>query len=447
MTEHGLRIPPHNEEAEQSVLGSMLLDNAALSVGIASLTPDSFYRPAHQKVFSAICSVNDSGDPVDQISVVEMLSRDNELVTVGGALFVTELTEGIPSTANIKHYCKIVSDKHLLRTAIIESSDITGTAYDGAASPAMILDKVNNLSSTLLNEKSSEYSELSTAGDDARSIITNRFDNPGSFPGMSTGVSELDHLIGGLKEPDLIVIAARPSVGKTALALQIGKHVALDSNPVGIISLEMSATQIYLRNLFSEAEVPAELLNSGEMKTFQLNRLMASSQVIDDLPIYIDDNTDATANQIIAKAHHLINSKGIKLLIIDYLQLMDGDGKENRNLELGKITRRLKQLCKKAMVPIILLSQLTKDAHGRRPVLKDLRDSGAIEQDIDICLFIHRPETSGVDVLDGNISAKGFTEMILAKNRNGKIGDFRMNFVGEFVRFESIIQYEIKDIV
>lgn len=438
MSEMNLRIPPHNDEAEQSVLGSMMLDSDALSVGLSMLSSESFYKPAHQKIFTAIKKVHEAGDPVDQISVVSYLNDDKELVVSGGSYYISELTEKVPSTANVKYYAREVSDAALIRAAIVESSNITAAGFDGSISPQAMLEKVNSLASKLINKNSSGYVMLEDISGDALDAVTDRFDNPNSFPGKRTGILEIDKVLGGLKGGDEIIIAANPSIGKTALALQIGRNFAADGNPVGVISLEMSKKQLYLRTLFSEASVPGDLLNYGAIQPDQYKKLLHASQDINKFPLYIDDSTDGSAGQLIAKAQHLINSKKIKLLIIDYLQLMDEPGESNRNLEIGKITRMFKQLAKKADIPVVILSQLTKDAYGRRPSLKDLRDSGAIAQDADIVIFIWRPEQHGIDLMPDGTSSSGVAIIDIAKHRNGPTADFRMSWVKEYARFESL---------
>jgi len=431
-------IPPHDTDAEKSVLGSMMLDQPALAECLSILSEDSFYTPKHQKIFRIIKSLSAEGLPADQMSVASRLRDEQEIEMVGGSLYISELTDGIPSTANAGYYATIVSDKYVLRTVISSLDDIIKVSYNGAVAPSALLAKINDVSSALISDKSSGYVKLESVADDAVATITERFDNPGAYPGMPTGIYEVDNVLGGLKGGDEIIVAANPSIGKTAFAMQIGRNVAFDGNPVGIISLEMAKKQLYLRTLFSEASVPGDLLNSGTMKTEQYSRLLTAATMVNKLPIYIDDSTDATASQIIAKAQHLVNSKGVKLLIVDYLQLMDEPGHSNRNLEIGKITRQIKQLAKKADIPIIVLSQLTKDAFGRRPVLKDLRDSGAIAQDADIIIFLWRPEQHNIDVMYDGSSSEGVALIDIAKHRNGPTADFKMRWVKEYTRFEPL---------
>ena len=356
----------------------------------------------------------------------------------GGAYRITELTERIPSTANAGYYAKQVSDKYIMRATIIDLTKIVGDSYSEATSPQDVLSKLNDVSSRLINEKSSGYVKLETAADEAMGMVIERHSNPDALLGLSTGIYEIDSTLGGLKGADEIIIAARPSMGKTAMAMQIARNVAHDGNPVGIISLEMATKQLYIRTLFSEASVDGTLMNSGVISDEQLNKLMTAASSLNEMPIYIDDSTEGSASQIIAKAQHLINSKQIKLLIIDYLQLMDEPGNSNRNLELGKITRALKQLAKKADIPVIILSQLTKNADGRRPVLKDLRDSGAIEQDSDIIIFIWRPEQNNIDVMPDGGSSDGIALIDIAKNRNGQTADFKMKWVKEYTQFDPL---------
>jgi len=431
-------VPPHDSGAEESVLGAMMLDGSALSECLAILEDESFYSPGHQKIFGAIKSLYDEGKPSDQISVISRLKDDKEIEMAGGTHAVSELTDKVPSTANASYYASVVSDKYALRTVIKKLSEIVSVSYDGAIAPGSVLSKINDVSAGLINDKSSGYVRLSDVAEDAVSVIADRFNHPETFPGVSTGIYEIDNVIGGLKGGDEIIIAATPSIGKTAMAMQIGRNVSAQKVPVGVISLEMSKRQLYLRTVFSEASVSSSLLNSGQMDVEQYDKLLKAATRVNEFPMYIDDSTDATAGQIIAKAQHLVNSKGIGLLIIDYLQLLDEPGHANRNLELGKITRSLKQLAKKADIPIIILSQLTKDAYGRRPVLRDLRDSGAIAQDADIIIFLWRPEQHNIDIMPDGGSSEGVALIDIAKNRNGSTADFKMKWVKEYVRFEPI---------
>jgi len=434
-----LRIPPHNEEAEQSILGSMMLDREALSIGLSLLSPDSFYRPSNEKIFSAIKGAHEDGNPVDQISVVNELKKAGDLEMAGGAYYITELTEGIPSTANAGYYAKEVADKATLRTVISDLSKIVGVAYDGTQDPARILSKMNDASAKLLSDKSGGYVKLSESSFEALDVVSDRYNRPDAFTGIPTGIIEQDRLIGGLKGGDLIILAARPSMGKTAYALQLVRNVAHDDVPVGVLSLEMTRKQLYLRQLFSEASVDSSLLNSGRMSEEEFKRLLKKSEVLNKLPLYIDDGGDAMASQLKAKAEHFIASKKIKLLIIDYLQLMDeSSGDSNRNLELAKITKMFKQLAKKLDIPVIILSQLTKEADGKRPTLKNLRDSGAIEQDADIVIFIWRPEQNNIDIMPDGSNSEGVALIDFAKNRNGQTGEFKLRWIGKHTRFESM---------
>lgn len=432
-----LRLPPHNEEAEQSVLGSMMLDPDAVLVAFGQLTSSDFYRPAHSKIFDAIRRVGNEGNPVDQISVVDMLKSHDDLQSVGGAYYITEITEKVPSTANIKYYVTEVLEKSQLRTAIHGANEVMVSAYEGRVRPDNILSKLNKMASKIIRSVSGGYSKMEAISDEAMDTVIQRFEKPDIIPGLPTGIYEIDSIVGGLKGGDEIIIAARPSMGKTALALQIGNHVASNGDGVGVISLEMAKKQLYLRSLFQEARVPSDLLNFGAMSRDQFKELTRTSAEINKWPLYIDDASDGTASQIIAKAEHLCVSKNIKLLIFDYLQLMDEPGKENRNLEIGKITRMIKAKAKSLNIPIIVLSQLTKDADGRRPVLKDLRDSGSIEQDADVVIFIWRPEQNGIDVNEDG-SMKGVAYIDVAKHRNGRTGDFKMAFIKEEVRFTQL---------
>ncbi len=447
-TSQNLRLPPHNEEAEQSVLGSMMLDRMALSSAMEFLDADSFYRPAHQKIFNAILNLDERAEPVDQISVADELKRSGDLQAAGGAYYITELTEKIPSTANARYYAKLVMESSALRSLIHLSAELSTEAYETRERVDDLLEKAEQKIFKLSEKrfKTTGFVKIRTALDEAFAQADKFHADPGAIRGVATGFDALDNLTSGFQNSDLIIVAARPSMGKTALALSVARNAAVNfGHKIAIFSLEMSNHQLAMRLLCSEARVDAHLVRTGRLPSNLWPRLSTAAGKLADAEIYLDDSASLNITELRAKARRLKADKQIDLIIVDYMQLLQGSGRvESRQQEISQISRSFKMLAKELDLPIISLSQLSRavETRGgdRRPILSDLRESGSIEQDADVVMFIYRPEKYGVLDDDGN-TQEGIAELIVAKQRNGPTGTVKLSFVDKFASFENLAAY------
>lgn len=447
-TSQNLRLPPHNEEAEQSVLGSMMLDRSALSTAMEFLDAESFYRPAHQKIYSAILNLDERGEPVDQISVVDELKRSDDLQAAGGAYYVTELTEKIPSTANVRYYARLVMESSALRSLIQLSAELSTEAYETRERVDDLLEKAESKIFELSEKrfKTADFVQIRHALDEAFAQVDKFHENPGGIRGVATGFDQLDNVTSGFQNSDLIIIAARPSMGKTALSLSIARNAAIDhGHKVAIFSLEMSNYQLAMRLLCSEAKVDAHLVRTGRLPSNLWPNLSSAAGRLADAEIYLDDAASLNITELRAKARRLKADKDIDVIIVDYLQLLQGSGRvESRQQEISQISRSLKMLAKELNIPVIALSQLSRAVEMRggdkRPILSDLRESGSIEQDADVVMFIYRAEkyVSDEESLE---EVKGLAEIIIAKQRNGPTDTVRLTFIDRFAAFQNLASY------
>ena len=441
-----LKLPPHSIEAEQSVLGGLLLDNGAADRIADFLSGDHFYSDAHRLLYNAIMQLVADNKPADVVTVAEALGSINKLDYVGGMTYLAALVENVPTAANIRRYAEIVHERAILRRLAAAGGEIAESAFHPLGrSVREILDQAET--------KVFEIAEHGARGQqgfqDIRPLLTqvverieflyNR-DNPSDVTGIATGFTDLDRMTSGLQEGDLIVIAGRPSMGKTSLALNIAEHVALVLKmPVAIFSMEMGATQLAMRLMGSVGRLDQQKIRTGRLTNDDWERLSGALGKLNDAPIHIDETPAMNALEVRARARRLARQYGGKLgaIIVDYLQLMQAvsDG-ENRATEISEISRSMKALAKELKVPILALSQLNRSLEQRpnkRPVMSDLRESGAIEQDADVILFIYRDEVYNQDTQD-----KGVAEIIIGKQRNGPIGMVRLAFLGENTRFENL---------
>ncbi len=441
-----LKLPPHSIEAEQSVLGGLLLDNGAADRIADFLSGDHFYSDAHRLLYNAIMQLVADNKPADVVTVAEALGSINKLDYVGGMTYLAALVENVPTAANIRRYAEIVHERAILRRLAAAGGEIAESAFHPLGrSVREILDQAET--------KVFEIAEHGARGQqgfqDIRPLLTqvverieflyNR-DNPSDVTGIATGFTDLDRMTSGLQEGDLIVIAGRPSMGKTSLALNIAEHVALVLKmPVAIFSMEMGATQLAMRLMGSVGRLDQQKIRTGRLTNDDWERLSGALGKLNDAPIHIDETPAMNALEVRARSRRLARQYGGKLgaIIVDYLQLMQAvsDG-ENRATEISEISRSMKALAKELKVPILALSQLNRSLEQRpnkRPVMSDLRESGAIEQDADVILFIYRDEVYNQDTQD-----KGVAEIIIGKQRNGPIGMVRLAFLGENTRFENL---------
>jgi replicative DNA helicase len=430
------RIPPHSMEAEQSVLGSMLLDKEAVAVAIEQLKGEDFYSDAHKEIFEAILILYDRGKPIDLVTLVEELRQRGTLDAVGGVAYVTDLSMAVPSTANIQHYVNIVEEKCILRRLIQASNEILKVSYEGQQELELILDLAEKMIFNISQKRTTQGFEpikeiLLTAYEKIEELSKNK----GKITGVPTGFKDFDLKTSGLNPSDFVLVAGRPSMGKTSFVLNIAQYAAIHANiPVGIFSLEMAKDQLVQRMLSSEANVELQKIRTGDLTESEWIKLVQSARPLSQAPIFIDDTPGLTVTQMRSKARRLKMEHGLGMIIIDYLQLMSGSGRvENRQQEISEISRSLKALARELQVPVVTLSQLSRAPEARtdhRPMLSDLRESGAIEQDADLVAFLYRDEYYNPDTEKKNIA-----EVIIAKQRNGPTGTVELVWLGQFTKF------------
>ena len=438
-----LNVQPHSEEAELAVLGSMLSSKEAVSKSIQWLTPDVFYKDAHGKIFSAMELLFDKGEPVDTVSVIDLLKKNKELESVGGTYFVTGLVESVPTAAHVERYSKIVMEKALLRSLITLSHSIAKEAYEDSQDVADILDTVEqsifSITQNRLKGGFTQINDIVVAALEKLELIRA---SGGSVIGVPSGLLDLDDITSGFQEGDLIIIAGRPGMGKTALALSMIRNAALEADVgVGMFSLEMANHQLAMRLLCAEARVDSHFVRTGKLPAKLWKNLGLSAGDLEKAPIYLDDSPALTVLELRAKARRLKTEHNIGMIVVDYLQLMQGPrGVENRQQEISVISRSLKALAKELSIPVVALSQLSRAVEqraDRKPQLSDLRESGAIEQDADVVIFLYRPWVYSQEDED-----EGKAEIIVAKQRNGPTGHISASFISKYARFENLSQAE-----
>jgi replicative DNA helicase len=436
-----LNVPPQHIEAEESLLSAILVDNTALLEVVETLTPSDFYRTAHQKIFAAMSDLFERGEPVDVVTLNNSLKEKGQLEVVGGPAYLARLLDAVPLAVNAQHYARIVHDKAVLRRLIEKSNAIAKRCFQEQGAAEDIIDFAEASIFEVTEKKARQaFYPLSKLIDSNIDFLEEKQKNKSLVTGVPTGFSHIDNLTSGLQNSDLIILAARPSMGKTALALNIARNAAVDAGvPVAIFSLEMSKEQLSLRLLCAEARIDSSRLRSGFFSMEDWERLTDAAGVLSAAPIFIDDSPSLSAMEVRAKARRLKMDKNIGLIIIDYLQLMQARGSaERRDLEISEISRSLKALAKEINLPVVALSQLNRmleQRNDRRPRLSDLRESGALEQDADVVAFIYRDEVYNKEE---NNPHKGTAEIILAKQRNGPIGEVRLTFLSVYTRFENM---------
>lgn len=437
------RIPPQSLEAEQSVLGSMLIDKEVVPVVMEILKSEDFYRPDHKEIYDVIIELFDRAQPIDLITVSERLKLHGKLDLVGGLEYLTNIATEVPTTANVKHYAKIVEEKALLRKLIKASSDIVDLGYNASEEVSFILDKAEQNIFDILQKRSSQgFVPIKDVLVDTFNKLEELYNNSGNITGIPTGFADLDFKTSGLHNSDLILIAARPAMGKTAFALNLAQNAAVHSNvPVAVFSLEMSREQLVNRMLCSEAMVDSNRMKTGKLEDNDWQKVAKALGPLSEAPIFIDDTPGVSITEIRAKCRRLKLEHNLGLVIIDYLQLMQGSRSksENRQQEISEISRSLKILAKEINVPVITLSQLSRAPEARtdhRPILSDLRESGAIEQDADIVMFLYRD-----DYYNPETEKKNIAEVILAKHRNGSTGTVELVWLGQYTKFANLEKF------
>jgi len=433
------KVPPQQIEAEQSLLGGILIESQGLPAALEVLRGEEFYRDAHRTIFQAFQELFQRNEPIDLITTTEYLSEKNQLDKVGGATYLASLTEMVPSAANVSAYARIIHDKALLRKLIQTANEITALCYGGGKNVEEILDQTEAAIFAVTE------SRIRTSYSPLKEIVKKSIENIERFQeyremvtGVASHYTDLDKLTAGFQPSDLIIIAARPSMGKTALALSIARNVAMVGGiPVGVFSLEMSKEQLAMRLLCAEARVDSHKIRTGFLSQQECVKMLNAAGKFMDTPMYIDDTPAISVLELRAKARRMKADRGLGLVVVDYLQLMQGrQGVERREQEISDISRSLKGLAKELNVPVIALSQLNRKVEERnqkRPLLSDLRESGAIEQDADVIAFIYRDEVYNKDSPD-----KGIAEIEISKHRNGPIGRVKLKYIDTYTRFENL---------
>jgi replicative DNA helicase len=433
------KVPPQNLEAESSVLGGILLENDAINQVLELLRVEDFYREAHRKIFRAMIEITDRIEPVDLITLSEFLKGKNELDSVGGTAYLASLADFVPTAANISYYARIVREKAILRSLIHTATEIATRGYEEQGNVEEFLDSAEKVIFDISEKKiKAAFVAVGDMITETLKTVERLYQRKEMVTGVPTGYEDLDKLTAGLQPADLIIVAGRPGMGKTAFALNIAANAAYNGVGAAVFSLEMAKEQLVLRMLCSEARVNSSKVRSGYLGERDFPQLAKAAAKLHEAPIYIDDTPAISILELRAKARRLLRdrSKKVGLIVVDYLQLMRGMGTaNNREQEISEISRSLKALAKELNVPVMALSQLNRrveDRGDRRPQMSDLRESGAIEQDADVILFIYRDEVYSKDE-----SKKGLAEVIVAKQRNGPIDTINLTFLGEYTRFEN----------
>ena len=435
------RTLPHNLEAERSVLGAIIAYNPAFNLAAERLQPADFYRDAHRRIFGRMIDLSERQSAIDFVTLKEELAREGELDQVGGPAYITSLVDGVPHSTNVEHYARIVKEKAILRNLIHAANGILHDAYDAEDAPDEILDRAEQAVFAVADRRvQAGFTAMEHVVKANYANIEALFEQKRLVTGVPSGFADLDAMTRGFQKGDLVIIAGRPSMGKTSLALNIAQYVALQPDQtVGVFSLEMSTASLFLRLLTGQAQIDGHRLMSGIIGKSDYARIAQALEALSAMRLHIDDTANVGVLEMRAKARRLKAEHGLSLLVVDYIQLMQGRGKyENRTLELGALSRALKGLAKELDVPILVLSQLSRAPELRsdhRPQLSDLRESGALEQDSDVVLLIYRDE---VYSRDPNSPDAGIAELIVAKQRNGPTGVVKLAFLREQTRFSNL---------
>jgi len=436
----GDRVPPQAHEAEIAVLGAMMLDMEAIGAGAELLTAESFYRDSHRKIFRAIMELFSKSEAVDLVTLTQELKRKKELDDVGGAAYLSTILGSVPTAANVRYHAKIVLEKAVLRRLITTATEVVQEAYDAGGDAAEILDRAENMIFDISQSRvRRDFMPMREILKHSFEVIQELYDKKEHVTGIGSGFDDLDKLTSGFQRSDLVIIAGRPSMGKTAFALNITANAAVKHDtPVAIFSLEMGKEQLVQRMLCSEARVDAHKLRTGYLADRHWSSLTTAAGQLSEAAIYIDDTPAMTVLEMRSKARRLKAEVDVGVLIVDYMQLMRGTGRvENRQQEISEISRSLKALAKELQVPVLALSQLSRAVEqrggDRRPILSDLRESGAIEQDADVVMFVYRGEQ-----YERTPENQGMAEIIIGKQRNGPTGTVKLAFRSECTRFENL---------
>ena len=435
------RIPPHSVESEQSILGSIILDKEAIITVAETIQPMDFYKEAHKIIYESMLKLNSNNEPIDLITLIEELRKEGHLDSIGGISYLTSLSTIVPTTSNVKYYANIVKEKSVMRQLIKASNEIINLGYDASTDVQEILDKAEKNIFDISQEKSGDdIQPINVVLQDTFEMIEKLCTDKSEVTGITTGFADLNKKINGLQRTDLILLAARPAMGKTAFSLNLVQNAALKGDAsVAVFSLEMSKEQLVQRMLSAQSNVELSKIKTGNLGESDWPRIIDGMAVLSEANIFIDDTPGIKISEIRSKCRRLKIEKGLDLILIDYLQLMEGEGKnENRQQEIAKISRSLKILAKELDCPVVALSQLSRSPELRkdhRPILSDLRESGSIEQDADIVMFLYRDEYYHDDSEKKNIG-----EVIIAKNRHGETGNVELVWFGQVQKFADKIR-------
>ena len=438
------KLPPQAVEVEQAVLGAMMIDASAVTEAIDVLRPEYFYKPEHKVIYGAIASLFEKSQAIDIMTVANELKKNGELEVAGGAYYVATLTNKVASAAHIEEHAKIVQQKYIQRELIRVGSEMTKAAYEDSSDPLELLDEAESKLLTIgENNFRSDYTDMHLLVKEAISEVEAVSKQTDKLSGVPSGFPELDRLTSGWQKGTLLILAARPGMGKTAFALTMARNIAVDfKKPVAVFSLEMSSIELVTRLISSETRIPGKKLKQGNLEPFEWEWLNSKVGPLSDAPLYIDDTPALTMFELRAKCRRLKKQHDIQMVFVDYLQLMRGGDayKGNREQEISQISRQLKGLAKELKIPILALSQLSRAVETRggdkKPQLSDLRESGAIEQDADMVMFIYRPDYYGLNATEDMV--EGEAQLLIEKHRSGSTGMVKLRFVKEFARFENI---------
>ncbi|MGL4293675.1 MAG: replicative DNA helicase [Bacteroidales bacterium] len=441
------KLQPQARELEEAVLGALMLEKDAYSVISDILKPECFYENSHQLIYKAIVDLASKQEPIDMLTVTEQLRRNGSLDDAGGPFLIAQLTAKVASAAHVEYHSRIIAQKYLARELITFSSDVQNKAFDDTQDVDDLMQEAEGkLFEISQRNVKKDVTQINPVIKDALENLQIAANRKEGLSGLQTGFNDLDKMTSGWQNSDLIIIAARPAMGKTAFVLSMAKNMAMNYNtPVAVFSLEMSNVQLVNRLIVNTCEIPGEKIKSGQLAPYEWEQLMAKIKDLYDVPLFIDDTPSLSVFELRTKARRLVREHGVKMLIIDYLQLMNASGMTfgSREQEVSTISRSLKGLAKELNIPIIALSQLNRSVEsrqgdGKRPQLSDLRESGAIEQDADMVCFIHRPEYYKITEDEKGNDLRGLAEIIIAKHRNGAVGDVRLRFKGDYARFQNV---------
>ena len=441
------KLPPQAVDLEQAVLGALMLEKDALTTVVDILKPESFYKDQHKEIYKAIQELFKNSEPIDMLTVTNQLRKDGKLEFVGGAYYITELTRGVNSSANIEYHARIVSEMSIKRELIRISSEIQKDAFEDTTDVFELLDKTEaSLFEVSESNIRKNYDDMRSLMGQAMKELQERKNHKDGLTGVPSGFTALDRVTSGWQKSDLVIIAARPAMGKTAFVLSALRNASVDfEKPTAIFSLEMSSVQLVNRLISAEAELESEKIKKGSLADYEWEQLVHKTSKLTNAPIFIDDTPALSILELRAKCRRLKAQHDVQLIIIDYLQLMSGDsskGGGNREQEIASISRALKGIAKELDVPVIALSQLSRAVETRggdkRPQLSDLRESGSIEQDADMVMFLYRPEYYGITEDENGMPTTGVGEVIIAKHRNGSLENVPLKFIGKYTKFTDL---------